>query len=301
MAPRKPFFTLVMANYNGAAYVEEAIASIGAQSFTDWCLIVVDDGSTDDSVARIEAALKPLMPPARLIIHETNRGQGAAFNTALQSIDSLWVAFLDSDDLWTPQKLERTAKSLAEAPGATALLQHPLRIHYNDTSTQEIFPEYAIGGDVLKWMRQHRRLPKFVPTTGLVFSTEVLRRCLPIPELFRICADGFLTRAAACFGEVRILDEALGNYRLHNGNQVGGNQSFARSDFMRRVMVPELNAFYRRNRLELELPVPEPPTEHVPAPVSKRLWTWLPKELSHRLRRGPQAHRFASSRQGKQT
>lgn len=105
-----------MPSYNTAPFIEESIRSVIAQTYTDWELIVVDDASTDntdDVVQRVflsgaQAKSKDL-PSSRIRYLKNDRNRGAAYsrNRALREAKGKWIAFLDSDDLWAPEKLEK--------------------------------------------------------------------------------------------------------------------------------------------------------------------------------------------------
>jgi glycosyltransferase involved in cell wall biosynthesis len=94
-----------MPTYNEGTRFGEAVASVVAQSFGDWELVIVDDGSSDD----IDAALGVTKGGCRtrLIRHTENKGAAAARNTGIVSATGEYVAFLDSDDIWYPEKLAR--------------------------------------------------------------------------------------------------------------------------------------------------------------------------------------------------
>ena len=92
--------------------VKRAIASVQAQTFQDWELIVVDDGSTDDTSSLI-AGLDPRM----VVIRQENQGISGARNTGLTSSNSQYIAFLDSDDEWLPHHLELCIAFLRAFPG----------------------------------------------------------------------------------------------------------------------------------------------------------------------------------------
>jgi teichuronic acid biosynthesis glycosyltransferase TuaG len=102
--PPPPLVSVVMPVWNTAGHVGEAIASVRAQSFGAWELIVVDDAS-DDGSAGVVAAAAAGDGRIRLLRHDENRGAAAARNTALGSARGRFIAFLDSDDLWKPEKL----------------------------------------------------------------------------------------------------------------------------------------------------------------------------------------------------
>ena len=90
--------------WNAAAYIGETIASVRAQTMTDWEWLIVDDGSTDDTVAIVRDAAAT---DARIrLIQQPNAGPSAARNRAMRHASGRWFVFLDSDDGWSPRFLE---------------------------------------------------------------------------------------------------------------------------------------------------------------------------------------------------
>ncbi len=101
----EPAFSIVMANYNNAPYVSQAIESVLRQTFSRWELIIVDDCSTDGSLEVIERYLRDRR--IRLVRHETNRGYTAALETGIANVRSEYFGILDSDDCLLPQAVDR--------------------------------------------------------------------------------------------------------------------------------------------------------------------------------------------------
>src|SRR5271166_6410356 len=97
-----PAVSVVIPTYNRSALLPSAVESVLAQTFTDYELIVIDDGSTDDTCER----LKPYMGRIRYC-YQDNRGASAAQNKGIEIARGTWVSILGSDDLWLPAKLER--------------------------------------------------------------------------------------------------------------------------------------------------------------------------------------------------
>jgi len=121
-----PAVSVVIPVYNQAAYLSRAVASLLAQSFTDWEAIVVDDGSTD----RPQRVLEPYLgtdPRFLLLRHGGNRGMGAACNTGLDAAHAPLIAYLPADDLYTRDHLASLVDCLgrqAHAPLAYAGVRH---------------------------------------------------------------------------------------------------------------------------------------------------------------------------------
>ena len=100
-----PEVSVVIPTYNRAGFLRSAIRSILNQTFQDFEIIVVDDGSTDCSAKEVVSEFRD--PRIRYIRHEVNRGGSAARNTGIKSSKGKYIAFLDDDDEWLPEKLER--------------------------------------------------------------------------------------------------------------------------------------------------------------------------------------------------
>ena len=103
--------SIVIPAYNRAQKVVEALKSIQAQTYTNWEVIVVDDGSSDKT-CEVVAEFAAKEHRIRLLRHETNRGGQAARNTGIKAAKGEWIAFLDSDDYWVPEKLAEQVKVL---------------------------------------------------------------------------------------------------------------------------------------------------------------------------------------------
>ena len=97
--------SIIMPSYNTADYIAESIQSVLEQSYTDWELIVVDDCSTNNT----DEVIKPYLTDGRIKYFKNEKNSGAAVsrNHALREAKGKWIAFLDSDDLWMPDKLEK--------------------------------------------------------------------------------------------------------------------------------------------------------------------------------------------------
>ncbi|MGA3316330.1 MAG: glycosyltransferase [Candidatus Korobacteraceae bacterium] len=103
-----PTVSVIIPTFNRSALLPKAIESVLAQTYTDYELIVIDDGSTDDTHER----LKPYMERIRYF-YQDNRGASAAQNKGIEVAKGKWISILGSDDVWLPTKLERQLKALA--------------------------------------------------------------------------------------------------------------------------------------------------------------------------------------------
>ena len=105
--------SVIMPSYNCGEYVEETIRSVQAQTYQNWEIIFVDDCSSDDTMKRVSSMLAE---DDRIRVFQNSENSGAAVsrNKALREAKGRWIAFLDSDDIWEPTKLEKQIKFMEE-------------------------------------------------------------------------------------------------------------------------------------------------------------------------------------------
>ena len=105
------FVSIIMPSYNTAKYISDSIESVMTQTYTNWELIIVDDCSTDNSLEIIRS-----FNDKRIIILQNEKNSGAAIsrNYALREAKGKWIAFLDSDDTWAPEKLEKQIRFMQD-------------------------------------------------------------------------------------------------------------------------------------------------------------------------------------------
>ena len=158
-------FSVVIPTYNSGPYLRIALESVLAQTTPPAEIIVIDDGSTDDSPA-VARSFGP-----RVQVHcQANRGQGAARNVAMKLAKSDWIALLDHDDVWEPEKLEVQAAAIRDNPDAVVIY----------TDSKYIEDDQIIGTlpapDSSRLPKVLRRLSPFAP------SSVVLRREVVLAE-----------------------------------------------------------------------------------------------------------------------
>ena len=104
--------SIVMPSWNTAKYISQSIESVINQTYTNWELIIVDDHSSDNSIDVIQKYL--IDKRIKLIVNSRNCGAAISRNRALMAARGEWIAFLDSDDLWHPKKLEKQIKFMKD-------------------------------------------------------------------------------------------------------------------------------------------------------------------------------------------
>ncbi len=99
--------SIVVPVHNASSYIADTIKMVCAQTYKDWELILVDDASTDDSVRVIEEIIKSQKKRIRLIRKKVNQGAAEARNTGIDATSGKYIAFLDADDIWKEDKLQK--------------------------------------------------------------------------------------------------------------------------------------------------------------------------------------------------
>lgn len=208
--------TVIIPTYNRADVLPRAIESVLAQTYEEFELLVVDDGSTDRTPEVLSS-----FDDGRLRVesHETNRGANAARNTGIDEADGKYVAFLDSDDTWYPEKLERQLGRLERADedcvavycdSERASTDQTDRLRSTAATFLERFDDESAreGGDELAAEILADRLQSGAGSTLLV-ETDVARRIDGFDEdLNRFQDPEFLLRIVH-EGGLSYVDEAL--------------------------------------------------------------------------------------------
>ena len=107
-----PHVSVVIPLYNKAPYIEAGLRSVQSQSYQNLEIVVVDDGSADGGAALVEAFNDPRI----VLIRQANRGAGAARNAGIAAAQGTWIAFLDADDIWEPDKIARQLQAVDAYP-----------------------------------------------------------------------------------------------------------------------------------------------------------------------------------------
>jgi glycosyltransferase involved in cell wall biosynthesis len=211
-------FSIIVINYNYGRYVSEAIESALAQTYPHVEVVVVDDGSTDDSRKVIESFGGRVMP-----VFKANGGQGSAYNDGFAASRGQYVLFLDADDLLSPQACEQVVAAFENV----VKVQFPLSIVGPDLTPlgSRIPTLQMMDGDVKAILLKFGTYGS-PPASGNAFLRSYLEAIFPIPaEEWRMGSDNYLTIQAPFHGRIATVPFELGMYRQHriHGEQRSGD------------------------------------------------------------------------------
>jgi hypothetical protein len=227
----QPLVSVIIDNYNYARFVGEAIDSALAQTYRNVEVIVVDDGSTDDSRRVIEAYGERIRT-----IFKRNGGQGSAFNAGYRLSSGSLVSFLDSDDVHLPSAIEKAA-ALFDDPQVTKVHWPLALIDAEGAPLGRNYPEGKLAHGDLRDTVCRVGPTHFLhaPNSGNVWARWFLDALLPFPEaLYRNGCDTLLFEAAPFFGKIGCIDEPLTLYRQHGRNDA---KSMSAEDKVRRELL----------------------------------------------------------------
>jgi len=225
--------SIIISNYNYARYLPAAIDSALAQTYPDTEIIVVDDGSTDDS-RNVIAQFQQKAPDRLKAIFQENQGQGGAFNAGFEASSGEIIAFLDADDVWKPNKLQRVVEALSRPDVVGTMHQLDVIDGDGNVTNRGSTNGWIPNGDLARVIIDTGNAWWYPPTSGLAYRRSVLEKVLPMDAVkWRLWADGCLIYCTAFLGKIKTLNEVLGSYRIHgknyHHNQEGGTTEEAKS------------------------------------------------------------------------
>jgi glycosyltransferase involved in cell wall biosynthesis len=228
--------SIIIPTYNSAKYLPEAIESVLNQTYKDYEIIIVDDGSTDNTKQVLDEYLLSkgfeieenndnhcyytlTAGPYTLIkyFYQENKGPGAARNKGIEEAKGEYIAFLDSDDLWLPEKLEKQMKLFEEEDFALVYcdMSHSVQgeIIYKSYLKERNY-HFAGSGDVYKGLLREN----FIFTPAVVVKKEVFDTVGLFDESLKICEDYEMWLRIAKEYRIGFIDEPLVIRRRYRTN-----------------------------------------------------------------------------------
>lgn len=213
-----PLVSILINNYNYGKYISSAIDSVLEQTYSNIELIVVDDGSIDNSTDIIN-----LYPEEKFVkIFKKNAGQASAFNAGFKACSGDIICFLDSDDYFFLEKISRISSYFSENP-SLGWIFHSLeyvdvdgKLLIHADSPQNLGENQFV--DFREVFKKGKRFTYTLPC-GLCFRRDVLSHILPMPESSGVTiSDNYLKYAALSLSPGLLMAEKLAVQRIHKSN-----------------------------------------------------------------------------------
>ena len=223
----RPRDSIIMPCFNGATHLAQSVGSVLAQDMTDWELILIDDGSTDNSRAVIEdfarrdSRIKPLHQPNAGLVATRNRGLGTAVGEH--------IGFLDADDTWHPQFLSALVGALASRADAGIAYCGWQNIGLGAGRDSPYIPPNYEGGDKIDSLL--RTCPW--PVHGALVRASLFREAGHFDESLTACEDYDLWLRLASVHRLVLVPQVLAYYHHHGGEQMTRNKSLIALNHLR--------------------------------------------------------------------
>jgi glycosyltransferase involved in cell wall biosynthesis len=209
----KPLVSVIIPAYNAARTLETTVQSVYGQSLQDFEIVIVDDGSKDNT---LEVARRIAASDSRIkVVAQSNSGAAAARNAGIKAATGEYVAFLDADDLWLPQKLERQIALLNSEKDAAAVQTGAYYVN-DDLEVLSVRP-CVIPEDVLLETLLFRSFPALMST--LLVKRSAFDKIGLLNTKLVILEDWELAIRLSRFCNLKSIEEPLALYRNYPGNR----------------------------------------------------------------------------------
>ena len=217
---------ILLATYNGALYLREQIDSLLCQTFTGWHLYIHDDGSTDGTKDIIESYVQAHPMKVTLLDYPRQGGACRNFFSMLEAVDAPYYIFCDQDDVWLPEKMEKTFGRMQalerQFPEKPVIVHSDLMLvneslHTLDTS---FIRNQQIKIEAIKTFEDYAATNTVTGCTMLF--NEMTKQCIKRPYEKAIMHDAWICLSVASQqGIIDFIDEPLTKYRQHSDNTLG--------------------------------------------------------------------------------
>jgi glycosyltransferase involved in cell wall biosynthesis len=236
----KPLVSVLINNYNYGRFLRDSIDSALNQTYPNTEVIVVDDGSTDDSREIIESYDDRIIP-----VLKENGGHGSTFNAGFAVSRGGLVCYLDADDVWLPTKVERVVEAALAYPDAVFIYHRVQPASADLRPIHKVFPTMLLHGDISGRVRRAGGWWACAPTSAQCLTRSVLERIGPLPEAeLRTAPDAFFQYLLPFLGPVVGINEPLMLYRRHGAND-SGTVAFREKTPDRKAFIAHLERYER--------------------------------------------------------
>jgi glycosyltransferase involved in cell wall biosynthesis len=200
-----PFISVIIPTYNRLDLLKETVQSVRAQTFRDFEVIVVDDGSTDGTAEWLRAQ------PDLHAVEQTNHGIAASRNNGAAAARGRWFAFLDHDDLWAPDKLRIQAEFVRTNPEVALVAVRHVRLGHRYREPKR--PQW-IKGDLL--IKEYAE--SFIHTSSVMIRDDVFQEIGGFPTRYRFADEFHVWLSIAARHPMAYFDRPLVFIRLYESN-----------------------------------------------------------------------------------
>lgn len=214
MVKTNPLVSIIINNYNYDRFLAEAINSALNQTYPNVEVIVVDDGSTDNSREIIAGYGDRIVP-----ILQENGKQGKAFNNGFAASRGEIIIFLDSDDFLISHAVEQIIQ--VWQPELAKVHYRLTVVNADGQSLGYSLPQGGFllsSGDVCQNLLQGEGYTS-TPTSGNALNRKAMEPLFPIPDEYKLTADDYLSTLIPFYGKIEAIEADLGVYRIHDSNQ----------------------------------------------------------------------------------
>jgi len=212
--------------YNSAPFIKATLESVLNQTYKDFEIIVIDDGSTDDT----EKIVKSIKDPRIKYLYKVNEGLSKARNRAIDFSIGEYIAFLDHDDLWLPDKLEKQIKLFEDNKGLGLVFSDTYVLKNNKKENATYFkrckPKKGYIFEELLFGRSN-----FIPLLTVMMRKNIFKEIGQFKEEYVIGEEYELFLRAAEKYEFDYVNKPLATYRIHSGNTSNKKDIFAKETF----------------------------------------------------------------------
>ena len=213
MTQSKGLVSIAVATYNGEKYLTEQLDCLLRQTYPEIEIVIVDDGSKDNTVAIVQQYCSKYTN-IKLLMNEQNRGVTKTFERGIEHCNGVFVALCDQDDIW---ELDKIAIMVAEINIEDAVYCNSLLVDSYNVSMGKDFKQvmnlksYYSGAPFL--------LSNCIPGHAMLIKTDFVKMCLPFPT--HIYFDRWISFCAAANKGIKYINQQLVRYRQHETNMVG--------------------------------------------------------------------------------
>ena len=205
--------SVIIPCYNSAATVTCAIDSVSDQTFTDWEIVAINDGSTDNTKAILESYAQKSIQKIR-VFSQPNQGQTVAKNIGIKNSKGKFIAFLDSDDVWAPEKLQEQVAAMESNPSLGLCYTSAYKINSLGFKTGRITPSTLYRGNCFR----NLVLRNNIVASSVMIRRDLLGRVGLFDESLEACENWDLWIRISRISPIEYIDKPLTSYRVHGGN-----------------------------------------------------------------------------------